>query len=276
MALKLCNFEITDKCNFKCDFCLKEFRRDLVGNISKKDLDKILELDPEAFVITGGEPSLNREAIFYFINKTSKPVVLNTNLSNFTPAEIIELNKRVIFHVDFPSIIKNEYINITKTSSKVYNKVTNNLKYISLNSSIVIVLTPKNIDNIFYNIKMLACEFGFKEFWITPALGKEIRNKSIEIFNKLDSFAKYNRTLSIKTLSYTKSFEQAKCRYINATHRCTAGLDRFVIKANGEIVNCAWSSEKVIGKIGDNLETILLNGKSTYKCNKYCLGEIDF
>ena len=271
-TLKQCNFEIIDRCNYNCEYCLKSFRKDLVGKINPEYMDYILKLNPEAYIITGGEPSLNKKFIFNFIYKTNKPIILNTNLSNFTIDEIKELNNRVYFHIDFPSIIKDEYLMMTKSSLKLFNRVKSNLKYAS-NSQIVIVVTDTNKNSIYHSIKVLASQYGFTDFLVSPAISKSISNP-IEIFKNLDLFAKNNRNLKINTMCYTKAFELANIKYINVTHRCSAGLDRFIIKANGDIINCAWSNEKVIGKVGDDVKSILLRGRSINRCNRYCLGDI--
>lgn len=274
MHLKQCNFEVTDKCNFKCSFCLKSFRSSLVGNIKYEYLDKILKLNPEAYIITGGEPSLNKDAIFYFIKRTDKYIILNTNLSNFNTDELQELSKKVIFHIDFPSILRNQYIKITNTSPKIFRKVKNNLEFLSnldCKKQIVIVVNEENKDDIYYTVKNLSSIYNFNDFMISCALTKNVKDQ-VSIFKKLDNFAKYNRTLNISTMCYTREFKDSQCKYIKETHRCSAGIDRFVVKANGEVVNCAWNSEVQIGHITEDLQTILKRGRLSFKNNKFCLG----
>ena len=62
-------FEVTRKCNMKCDHCLRGESQDC--EMSNEVVDRVLEniTSIGELVITGGEPSLNVEAIKYIVSK---------------------------------------------------------------------------------------------------------------------------------------------------------------------------------------------------------------
>lgn len=89
--------EVTRKCNMECDHCLRGKAQNI--NMSKKIIDKALEQINRISMISfsGGEPSLNTEAINYFAKKVIKEKYdldtfwLATNAKEYKPELVLTL-----------------------------------------------------------------------------------------------------------------------------------------------------------------------------------------
>lgn len=273
-------FEITDKCNYNCSFCCKLWRQEKTGYITDEVLNKIISLKAPAYVIAGGEPCMEREKVRYFVEQTYKGshLTLNTNLSLWSKEDINFLNIRgVHYTIDFPSYDREEYKKITQTNDFIFNKVKENLSYVGKKQSRVhIVIDEDNRDSWQQTILWLATKYGFTFFVVTPSISfNEPKNKK-EIYRAIKNFHDQHANLIIITLANT---EDNDCVVVN--HKCSAGIDRFVVLADGNIVPCAWSRNHIIGHIlKDNLDDILIRGRQYFYSYPYekldiCKGILD-
>lgn len=273
-------FEITDKCNYNCSFCCKLWRQEKTGYITDEVLNKIISLKAPAYVIAGGEPCMEREKVRYFVEQTYKGsyLTLNTNLSLWSKEDINFLNIRgVHYTIDFPSYDREEYKKITQTNDFIFNKVKENLSYVGKKQSRVhIVIDEDNRDSWQQTILWLATKYGFTFFVVTPSISfNEPKNKK-EIYRAIKNFHDQHANLIMITLANT---EDNDCVVVN--HKCSAGIDRFVVLADGNIVPCAWSRNHIIGHIlKDNLDDILIRGRQYFYSYPYekldiCKGILD-
>ena len=67
--------EVTQRCNLNCDHCLRGCARNV--NITKEIIDKTLDNFEHisSITFTGGEPTLNPEAIIYTIDKYAAGII---------------------------------------------------------------------------------------------------------------------------------------------------------------------------------------------------------
>ena len=62
-------FEITNICNHRCIHCCKYWEDNSVLRTADKDtLDKIIALPKSHLTISGGEPGLSKDNVFYLID----------------------------------------------------------------------------------------------------------------------------------------------------------------------------------------------------------------
>lgn len=266
----LCCIEITDKCNLNCSFCCKAWRKAKNGDASQEMLDRLLnDEEINSFLITGGEPTLAKN-LFYFIDNNKKPYSINSNLSfldKFLPA--LKRQKNLVrINFDFPSHIESIYNKITN-SKLIYKKVIMNLEktLTVLSSDIVsatIVLSKENAVSWKDTVLWLSTMYGIKNFTISIPISTESdfnKKQQIKIYSDILNFSKTHAAISIKTLA--KTLLSDKCPI---THECSAGLDRFVVMANGDTVPCAWNKDTIIGNVmHDSTKKILEQGRMYFE-----------
>lgn len=272
-------FEITDICNYNCSFCCKSWKNKKYGSMKSNVLDKLANLNAKYYLITGGEPALAKEQIYYFLKKVkTNNIRINTNLSSWSKEDILELQKRNIeFTVDLPAIEKNKYIKITGAAEKDYYNTIKNLQYLKNKKTIIcIVISKYNIEKYQEDILYLASKYGFNNFTITPAISVKNNIDDTVFFYGLKEFVKNHINLNITTLANVPNINN-----VPYSHKCSAGLDRFVVLPNGDVVPCAWNKNNVIGNIlNDDMLKILKNGKSYFnkfapKEQELCKGYIE-
>ena len=249
-------FEITDVCNHICSHCCKTWRKDHYDTMNKDLLDKILSIPKKVLTISGGEPSTAIEAVRYVVEKETAPLQINTNLTLWTD-EMLNLfkEKNVSLSVSVVSMNRKSYEKIT--SAKTYDLMVANLKKISKDSKITIIVNEENKDDILDSVTVLMV-MGFHRFIIQPAI------PNTEEFDK-DAFMEYmkrvkeayslHRNATIELMSYYTHSD------IPVNHLCDAGSGRLVILSNGDVVPCACMEPYILGNImTDTLESIEDNG----------------
>ena len=273
-------FEITDKCNYNCSFCCKLWRQEKTGYITDEVLNKIINLKAQNYVIAGGEPCMEREKVKYFVEQTwrNSHLTLNTNLSLWTKEDIWFFNEHnVNYTIDFPSYDREEYKKITQANDFIFDRVKENLYHVKKSQSRVhIVVNEDNRNSWQQTILWLATVYGFNLFVVTPSISfNEPKNKR-EIYHEIRKFSDFHANIGVITLA---KVEENDCVPFN--HRCSAGIDRFVVLADGNIVPCAWSRNHIIGHIlKDNLDDILIRGRQYFYSYPYhkldiCKGILD-
>ena len=105
-------FEITNICNHRCIHCCKQWEDNSVNRIASfETLDKIISLPKKSLTISGGEPSLVRDKVYYLINNESKHITINTNLTGWSKQDIafINNNDKTNFNVSVVSLKRDIY-----------------------------------------------------------------------------------------------------------------------------------------------------------------------
>ena len=254
-------FEITDKCNHHCFYCCKYFRDNKWRELSYNDLDKILNIPFTNLIISGGEPSLVKNKVSYVINRfdyKSKNLFINTNLSNWTKNELFYLqNKGIRFNIAIPSLIEENFIRITK-SRNTFKKIKENLKYIDrFNNKIIIIANKININNIEEQILQFSV-LGFKNILVQPGYTFNLNNNWM---HEIENAYEKHKNLNIRT--FAKVIKDQKIPF---SHECDAGIGRFVILINKNIVPCACQELKPIGNLDHfDLNEVKRKGKEFFE-----------
>lgn len=125
---------VTEKCNLSCKHCCmsaKPYRRDIDGEVklSQEILEKIIAYDPQAIIITGGEPLIASnfiESLIWLRKNFEKKIILSTNaiLIDESNAKIIADNTDVIdISLDGTTEESSDYIRGKGTFNKVMKAV---------------------------------------------------------------------------------------------------------------------------------------------------------
>ena len=234
-------FEITDTCNHICWYCCKGFRAHPGLTMSYATLDKVLALPKSRLVISGGEPSLCRDEVFYMVKQSDVPVAVNTNLTCWTREDLQSLSQSVRLQISVPSMFKDEYESIT--GSLNYARLLENLDYVGGGNTIIaIAVHSRNRDRLAQSLSRLAVR-GFRSFMLQPVYGAAAREDDFEAsVRAIENVYNTNRHLNIFFLAHCGSS-------MPATHQCSAGRGRLVILSNGDIVPCACRKMNVLGNL---------------------------
>ena len=238
MQLKKVYLEITNVCNLKCSFCIKNQRK--IKAISKDEyihiIDKIKDYTQEIYLHILGEPLMHQD-INYFIDYASE----NNLLVNITTNGYLIKN-----------IANNQNIHRLNISLHSYNEIYGK----SL---------EQYLDDIFYVIDKLK-----KQTFITLRLwvNSENTKKIITIINKkyaqnIENITKNTKIKMANNLIIDTFHEfiwpDLTNDYYCETGTCKGLIDHFGILSDGTIVPCCLDSKGIInlGNIyKDNLSNI--------------------
>lgn len=248
-------FEITDLCNHKCIHCCKGWRTDHGHIMNKKMLDKIISLPKSHLTISGGEPSLVLESVRYILDREQCGITINTNLTNWTHQDILQISQKVTFAVSVVSMIRKEYELITKANT--FDRFQDNLMALPRSSRIIIIVNDVNYWGLETSVAKLIT-MGFKHLIISPAV--EVGNKILlrdVVPLKIREIYKKNRHVYIETMNRVDGLPY--------NHTCDAGKGRIVILSNGDAVPCACFDGHILGNIMvDDFDEISRRGDEFY------------
>ena len=222
-------FEITNICNHKCIHCCKQWEDNSVNRIASfETLDKIISLPKKSLTISGGEPSLVRDKVYYLINNESKHITIKRDI----------------------------YEEITK--SITYDIFIKNLNLLNNKHYITIVVNNINLNSIDFTIKILLL-MGFKNILVTPQVPTP--NLSVDVnlvINMVKNLHnKYNNIANIVT--------QGFCNLDFCDHKCEAGIGRFLIDTKGDVYPCApIHRECKLGTIDTDIDILKRNGTNFF------------
>ena len=237
-------FEITDICNHKCVHCCKSWRTDCNHIMSKEDLDIIINYPKTHLTISGGEPSLARDSVFYIVEHETVGITLNTNLTLWSESDIQRLiNKNVTFSVSVVSLNREAYKKITGVDT--YDLLINNLKLIPKNSKILFIINDISAATAKDTVNWLIAH-GFTNLIVSPAIpNKWTTINQKKILNIIKDISKHHRNVRIETMNNLD-------HELVYNHDCDAGCGRLVILSNGDVVPCACFDKHILGNIRNN------------------------
>jgi len=137
--------QITDSCNFNCDFCFNSQDSKTKGSISKDNAEKIISKVAEEGIkglrITGGEPFLHKDLFSILSHAKNKGLktTLNTNAALFKENDV----KKIAGLVDQVLVS----IHSLKINSNTV-KTINNFSEQGLKPRIATILSKENINNL--------------------------------------------------------------------------------------------------------------------------------
>ena len=291
-------FAVTNNCNLKCKHCcydassLIEKKPDLTTSAVEYVFDKIIELQPDSIVISGGEPLVRMdiiELLEYLRIHFKGKIILATNALLFNKNNI-----KIIYDLVDGFDISIDGVD-EKTCSRirgqgVFEKVINAInmlkeignKHISL-SMVDIEKNKKNVDDFINLNEELGTEPVVRYFY---ALGRGADLQK-ELQQQNPDYNSQSHTEKIETKEEMQNYLIA--------NRCGAGTRQILVDYDGRIYPCGMliRDEFCMGNIFEirNLEEYLqqyfsfevLKPWNTEKCKKCkarlfcynCLGEYD-
>ena len=298
-------FYVTNRCNFRCNFC---FYRDEIDKGLKPDeltLEEIKKFSKSIgplmqLSLTGGEPFLRKEFI-----EIAQTLITDTNPQYVTIPTNGSLGERIIEFYEymlpkFPKTffrhvysiegignkhdqlreVKGSYDKIVKSYNEVINLRSKYSNFVIDSNS---VFTKDSEDSLLDTLKHLNNNFSFDNLSITYARGK-IPNSKLKNVTK-DKYIKINNYIeSIERNKESRLFSSI-IRGVNTVSRdhvmkvafdeefvtpCVAGRKLVIVSETGNVLPCEILEDK-IGNIKDfdyNLKKVLKTNESK-KINKW-------
>ncbi|MEF9992032.1 MAG: radical SAM protein [Peptostreptococcaceae bacterium] len=234
---ELAAFEITHRCNLHCTHCCIDAdcsisdNEDLSTNETIDIIDKLVEWNPKAIMISGGEPMIRSdfiELMKYLRKNYDGKIILSTNGTLINDENISILSKcfdKIDISLDG---VDEESCSIVRGKG-VFDKVIKNIKRIQnsgfYNISLSMVISDKN-EHLEENFRDLNKTLGTQPLVrLFEPIGRGKDNKSIfsnkgedEIYIPLDYLSEDYKKISIRT--------------------CSAGKKELFISHDGDIYPC--------------------------------------
>ncbi|MBN1046539.1 radical SAM protein [Clostridium botulinum] len=231
--IKDVSFAITHRCNLKCSHCIVD--ADYGGQADKYDtqtlcnlLDKVIKVNPETIVLTGGEPLIRKDFLTilkHVRNNYSGNITLMTN-GTLLNKDNINIIKDLVSNIDISLDGADEESCSRIRGMGVFNKVIKNIK----------LLKNSGFDKI--SISMVLSEnnsFYIDEFFeLNKSLGTHPMLRALSYSGR----ASENRELLNKKYTLKENHHVSKKSNECHTCTCTAGYNQLTIEANGDIFPC--------------------------------------
>lgn len=262
------SFAITHRCNLKCIHCMvnAQYGNEQTDYFDTETicrlLNKIVSVEPEVVVLTGGEPLLRKDfldILSHLRSKYSGKITLMTNGTLFNSQNITPIIEKVN-NIDISLDGADEESCSVIRGKGVFDRVVNNID----------ILKQKGFENI--SLSMVLSNNNLRYAQQFFELNRKLHTFPMLRALSYEGRAKDNKTLLENSLttdricqgSDTNSNIEQKCCC------CTAGYDQITIEANGDIFPCNLfgSEEFKLGNITkiDNLMDILNANKGSFVC----------
>jgi radical SAM protein with 4Fe4S-binding SPASM domain len=294
---------ITDKCNFNCDFCYYPFKNK--NRIIKYNtINKILKYINKNYIyevdILGGEP-LHDDVIKkteYLIkrlisNRIVKKIYVNTNGANLNKLNNLNLlrDEKIMLSVSLQSNNTNINNKICKTDKTL--QIKKNIGLLNKNNIKYTITTVISKQNEFYINKFCEyinkLEYCYGWVWHYPTITKLNKNFSKYVLELSSFFTLYKK---ISKISDNKINVDAPFTYIYKNSKkpetklekilttCPAKYKKIEIMPNGDVYPCILLNDKnyYLGNIINNfiykniVNTKLICNSITCKFNDFCVG----
>lgn len=251
------SIELTNKCNFLCDFCYKN--SNFVGaNISSATVDNIYELiggKTKNIQFTGGEPFLCDDIDKYITMFSDHNISVITNGSLLYKHDDSILKKISLFQISLYGSNEDEYDVNTCNKTGWHNIMLSieKLNRLGCKYHLSVVLNKKNYTKIEDYI-CAAIKFNAKKivFGTQTPVGRGINNKNsltideFKIAYRLmrQSKHKYNKHIEIEEWSHkgyqndSKNISATSIKSYQGLLGCGGGTSQFVISQNGKVRPC--------------------------------------
>lgn len=284
---------LTERCNYHCDFCIRENIGHNIDEFSLDVLPNIIESLSETFpnsvlLLTGGEPTLHPD--FKDIVKLA--------VDNFFAVQITsngsfgaELN--TFLH---PLLKKNLYLQMSLDGTPefhnhirgkyAFESVIENLeKFQDVFSHVSLSATVSHQN--FEEAKKLACilnSYSFSHFKVSPVIEKNVSNIFATYSQEWNNFVDELLPLCFYEVDVNKLYDfDLMTEYINSGQsteivaNCGIGHSKIYIRPNLNVLTCSCTNDIVGNLRNDSLETIckrltliqkikLDTGSICYKC----------
>jgi len=256
--------EITQSCNQNCRHCYNFWRqindKKLIHSksLGKKKLEKIIQElvsnKVPSITITGGEPFLCRNDVFWLLETAQQEGIrtsINTNFSTVREDDIKRLAKfKVPILVTLLSSVAAKHEYLAGAATGTYENVIRNIKlaiHEGVSVSINMALVRKNLAEI-TSVAKVAKELGVQTFCATRVLpnshtkGSSFLLSADEVLWSLEKLMEIEQAfrLPVEVLGcYPKCLFVGTKAYYRFFHRaCVAGRTTVTIDPNGKVRPC--------------------------------------
>lgn len=296
------DIEVTTRCNEKCLHCYNSFQTfqtkhyDLEKEKINKIIDTLIEKKIYNALITGGEPLLAKESLFYILDRLYENdinISLNSNLTLANKETVKQLKEHNVHAIltslmSYKPEVHDEIAGVKGSWEKTIQGI-HNVQEEGILVSTNMVLSKKNVKDLYETAKF-AKSIGINHFCATkaayPALNDDFKERKLtitkrELIQSLYDLLRVKEDLSMEVQVLTC---YPLCLYatdpkfeIFSTKRCTAGVVNCVIDAQGNVRSCNRSHLQYGNMLEKDFSTIWKsmndwrNGtyipKTCYKCN---------
>ncbi len=274
--------EITSSCNHKCRHCYNFWKHQANENtsnssLSMKNIERIFnQLGKEMIIsstITGGEPFMFPERVFYALEKSMELGIKTDINSNLTLLDGEMISRLSMFNnlsilTSLLSFKEKEHDFLTSKNGS-YKKVVENIRLCAekgIKVSVNMVLCRENMGHI-YETAVLAKNLGARTFCASravPPLGSRDFNSyaisTLDLMSSLDSLIEIENKLGMHTEilgCYPKCTLLPKKEHRKFFNRiCVAGKTTVTIGSNGNVRPCSHSDTSYGNILSEELEKI--------------------
>lgn len=239
--LNIVHLSLTDKCNLKCKYCYAEERKECGHNLLnleeyKKIIDDIIKINPKcAFVLTGGEPLLNKNwlNIAKYIKGYGCESWLLSNGTFFDESNIKDIKRffdKVQISIDGSSA-KTHALTRGKSYTKVENAINLMEKY-KINYRLAMVVCKTNIDDVEAMAQKYGSRLTYQPLFPVSevASGEDLSITGLEYYKALKSAQGVNPLSAYKDM--LENSQLSKC------YKCAMGDGEISISATGDVYPC--------------------------------------
>ena len=255
-------YMINSGCNFRCKFCLNNWKYDSrpVSNLSFENklriLDKIQEFGIENLTISGGEPLLDRDLdkLIDYGYKLGIKILLLTNGSLISESFLDNVKGKLEWVQ--VSLEGNEEVHNFLTETKSFNKVIKNIKLIKskdfklMTNFTITKLNYKNLEEYVLLLKELKVDIANFTRVYPSGFGRKnwkeliLDSKEYEKFIvKLNEIANNIKEIKFRIAGPTPMCLLEKNKINLEFNTCGAGVDELAINPDGEVLPCpSWGN----------------------------------
>ena len=273
-------YMINSGCNFRCKFCLNNWKYDSkpMSNLKLdeklKILDKLKEINVENLTISGGEPLLDKD-LPDFVNYGFK-LGFNMNLltnGSLIKEEFLEKIEGKLESIQV-SLEGDEDVHNLLTETKSFRKVVENIKLTKsknfklMTNFTITKLNSQNLDEYVKLLKTLKVDVANFTRIYPSGYGKKnwkdlmIDVKEYEKFIlQLNDLAVKNKDIIFRIAGPTPMCLLEKNKINLYFNTCGAGVNEIAINPDGEILPCLSWQEGIGNLLKEDFKTILNNPK---------------
>ncbi|OGU57677.1 MAG: hypothetical protein A2V66_17505 [Ignavibacteria bacterium RBG_13_36_8] len=261
-------------CNLKCHCCFTEYATSDVNSTRivtnpVEFSNRLKNLGIKVVELLGGEPFLNREFLYRFIDKCEENnigIILSTNGTLINNHDIKFIKSKSLLKIQISIDSFHESINMQSRNADQVTKVRNTLRLFEKNNICYQITTVANKANLKCLTSTFLVELNKLSFLerlhiirILPS-SNELLFENLRISNKeyfqLIQVLQQNEDEMNFTIGIDSSYEfhnqeevESLIQFKKIAHSCEAGRYQITISPNGDILACDMLSDSVFSNI---------------------------
>lgn len=274
--------EVTSECNLRCSHCYNFWRYNSAPkreSLSLPELKKVAEVLGEHDIfyvtITGGEPFLEKDRVYgflEFLREQNIRVTVNSNATLITDDDARKLSEYSIevFLVSLMSSSAEKH-NAIAGSKSAFSRAIQGIQTLQkhgINVAVNTVATKINHGDIYTTGKWVYDNFGIKNYSATPICPSVPEHESL-VLNEKEVFVVLHQLLSLQkelgmnvdllevlpTCLFSDSQDENIVK-IFAKRMCTAGNTTITIGSQGDVRVCSYDQESYGNILAEDFQSI--------------------